>query len=191
MKRPEVRPGFVLTLCLLYYISPWRLFVSFLCCALAHELGHLLALRLLGVRIEGIVLGAFGAVMDTGPMTPFCEAICALSGPAVNMALFFLLCRRWPAAALVSLLLGCYNLLPVFPLDGGRALRAMLCAMLPQRAAYLAELVISALCAAFLGCLAVYAGRSFALAPSVLFAAVLSHLCFERITCCHFAAQPI
>ena len=97
--------------------------------ALCHELGHLAALRLAGARVERIRLTAFGAEIraDTRRLSYPKEIACTLAGPAVNLllALFF---ARWAvnyAAAGANLLLGCFNLLPIPALDGGRALHLL------------------------------------------------------------------
>ncbi len=94
--------------------------------AAGHELGHLAALRLAGARVERVRLTAFGAEIraDTRRLSYPREIACTLAGPAVNL-LLALIFARWTGlyvAAGANLLLGCFNLLPVPVLDGGRAL---------------------------------------------------------------------
>ena len=94
--------------------------------ALCHELGHLGALTLAGVRAERLRLTAFGAEIraDTRRLSYPREILCTLAGPAVNL-LLALVFARWAGnygAAGANLLLGGFNLLPVPALDGGRAL---------------------------------------------------------------------
>lgn len=97
--------------------------------ALCHELGHLLALRLAGAKVERVRLNAFGAEIraDTHRLSYPREIACTLAGPAVNLALALFLARTagWYVPAGSSLLLGCFNLLPVPALDGGRALHLL------------------------------------------------------------------
>lgn len=97
--------------------------------ALCHELGHLLALRLAGAKVERLRLNAFGAEIcaDTRRLSYPREIACTLAGPAVNLALALFLARTagWYVPAGSSLLLGCFNLLPVPALDGGRALHLL------------------------------------------------------------------
>lgn len=97
--------------------------------ALCHELGHLLALWLAGARVEYLRLTAFGAEIraDTRRLTYPREIVCTLAGPAVNLILALFLARTagWYVPAGSSLLLGCFNLLPVPALDGGRALHLL------------------------------------------------------------------
>lgn len=97
--------------------------------ALCHELGHLAALRLAGAGVERLRLTAFGAEIraDTRRLSYPHEIACTLAGPAVNLVLALVLARTagWYVLAGSSLLLGCFNLLPVPALDGGRALHLL------------------------------------------------------------------
>lgn len=92
--------------------------------AACHELGHLAALRLAGARVERLRLNAFGAEIraDTRRLSYPREIACTLAGPAVNLALALLLARATLhfTAAGANLVLGCFNLLPIPALDGGR-----------------------------------------------------------------------
>lgn len=92
-----------------------------------HELGHLLALRLFGVHIEEISFAATGPVLYCAlPESGVMGIFSSLSGPFAG-ALFWLLFRHfWTLSAEMSFLLTAVNLLPVLPLDGGRALSAVL-----------------------------------------------------------------
>lgn len=97
--------------------------------AACHELGHLSALRLAGARVERLRLNAFGAEIraDTRRLSYPREIACTLAGPAVNLALALLLARLTGhfTAAGSNLVLGCFNLLPIPALDGGRALHLL------------------------------------------------------------------
>ena len=94
--------------------------------ALCHEGGHLVGLRLAGARVEAVRLTAFGAEIraDTRYLPYGREILCTLAGPAVNLVLarLFARARGWYLPAGDNLFLGCFNLLPLPSLDGGRAL---------------------------------------------------------------------
>lgn len=139
--------------------------VLFFGCVLLHELGHSLTARRFGVRVPRILLLPIGgmAEFDRIPRKPIEELAITLAGPAVNFVIFGLLwltvglpAEGWPLYAeypdswsgLAQLLLtgnflmGMFNLLPVFPMDGGRIFRALLAWKLPYlRATYWAVMI--------------------------------------------------
>jgi Zn-dependent protease len=111
---------------------------------LAHELMHSVVARRYGLEIKGITLFIFGGVSQTKgePETPKIEFWMAIAGPATSFALaaafyglaYTSMTSNWPAAvvaltsylALINFMLGVFNLVPGFPLDGGRVLRSAL-----------------------------------------------------------------
>ncbi|MDR7560827.1 MAG: site-2 protease family protein [Armatimonadota bacterium] len=106
----------------------------------AHEVGHALMARRYGIRTRSIVLFLFGGVAHIvrEPPTPSAELAVALAGPATSLGVAALAAAgRWAAAdtalgALAGYLawantgLAVFNMIPGFPLDGGRALRALI-----------------------------------------------------------------
>ena len=118
--RIEVSPGAAVALAVLVCIDPAALCAPFLLAAAMHEGGHLAALRLCRVPVRRLHIGLGGAVLETGLRGAREEVLCAAAGPAVNLLLAAVLWRAQPVFALINLLLGAWNLLPVFPLDGGR-----------------------------------------------------------------------
>ena len=118
--------GFFPVLALMLLLFPLRFLVGVLLAALIHELGHLLALKIAGGRVLSIRLRSFGARIEAAPMSPGRTALCALAGPAAG-ALTIFAWKSFPELALAGLVQTVFNLLPVYPLDGGRALRNICC----------------------------------------------------------------
>lgn len=103
---------------------------------LLHELGHALAAKYYGITTSHITLHLLGgiAAIDRMPRNPLQELVIALAGPAVNGGLFVVFAALgWSfgsqvalMVAVMNLIMGLFNLLPAFPMDGGRVLRALL-----------------------------------------------------------------
>lgn len=90
-----------------------------------HEACHLAALRALGGRVLSFHIGVTGAVMETALSGRGRQCLAALAGPAGSLLL--VLTGRWlPHVAVCGLVQGLFNLLPIYPLDGGRILRCFL-----------------------------------------------------------------
>ena len=108
--------------CLLLLLAPFDLVFSFYAAAVIHEFCHILALRFFHIPIYSITLGIGGAVIRTAPLHPKQEFLCAAAGPAGSFlcVLFF---RTFPLVGVFCLIQGIYNLLPIYPMDGGRMLR--------------------------------------------------------------------
>ncbi len=99
--------------------------VAWVVAAFVHEAFHYGAVRLCNATVYEIRIGPFGAAMETEPMTGMAGFITALAGPAGGLAL--LLAARWlPRLAICGLMQSAFNLLPISPLDGSRAVGAVL-----------------------------------------------------------------
>ena len=134
-------------------------------CVLAHEMGHALVAKRYGLSVHDVTLLPIGGVarIEHGALTPRTETVIALAGPLVNVAIAAVLSPIVIAVAVVTsigealgyliyaeqlsligfviylwianLVLALFNLIPAFPMDGGRILRARLAARVGRLAA--------------------------------------------------------
>lgn len=144
--RPQIEfsltPGFCILSALMLLVLPLRWITASVLAAAIHESCHCIALYLCGIRIYGLTIGSGGAVLKTAPMSLFAELFCALAGPAGSLLLLLLL-RQAPVLALCGGIQGLFNLLPIYPFDGGRALGCLLRLICPRHAAFIAKLIRS------------------------------------------------
>lgn len=120
----ELTAGFCIGAALAILTLPCNVLLSFAVSAAFHELCHLAVLFWYQVPIQRMELGLFGAKITTGVMEPLQELLCAAAGP-VGSLMFVLFADRLPLLAVFGLVQGLFNLLPIYPLDGGRVLRSI------------------------------------------------------------------
>lgn len=129
--RLRVSPGFCLLTVWFALDNGWELLGIVLFAAAVHELGHCLALRLLGVPVAGLRVGVFGAELaaDRSGLSYAGELAAVLAGPGANLlcaaAATLLGGTRWVEFTGANLVLCAFNLIPLRPLDGGRALELL------------------------------------------------------------------
>ncbi|GAV32321.1 hypothetical protein sll0528 [Coriobacteriaceae bacterium EMTCatB1] len=140
---PQALPGLPATA---YAALAFGTALAFFASIVLHELAHSLVARAGGLRIKRVTLFVFGGVsqMEEEPRSPLRELAMAIAGPATSFLLGLLglvavasLGERMPELARVPLeyltfinfSVAAFNLLPGFPLDGGRVLRALLWAL--------------------------------------------------------------
>lgn len=136
--RPEfpirVSGGFCILLAAGLLLLPLSWLLAALTAAAFHEICHLAAIRLCGGKIRGMRLGGHGAVIEIGEMSRGRELVCALAGPLGGGSLV-LLAQWMPRLAVCAAVYSLYNLLPVYPLDGGRAVQCAAYMLLPPEVA--------------------------------------------------------
>ena len=134
VKRVELSPWACFQWALALLILPLSWILAFVFAAAVHEMGHILMLKVLGVRIDGFSGDSGGLRICTEPMPVWKELLSALAGPGASFLLVWLI-HWYPMTALCGLVQGLYNLFPVMPFDGGRALRCLLELVCPGAAA--------------------------------------------------------
>ena len=134
---PAVSPG---NGAIAYWIAGAAGGVGFYVCLLAHELAHALVARRRGVKVSSITLWLFGGVarLEGDPKTAGAEALIAGVGPLTSLAVgaiafglavatqaFGLVSNLFVWLAFINGALALFNLVPAFPLDGGRLLSSL------------------------------------------------------------------
>ncbi len=102
---------------------------------MVHEIGHALVAEHYGIGTRNITLHLLGgfASLEKEPTEPREEIYIALAGPAVNLLLVLLglILLHWGVPystefTVINAIMGIFNLVPAYPMDGGRVLRALL-----------------------------------------------------------------
>lgn len=129
-------------------------FISFTLVAVCHELAHAAVAEKLGYKLNRITLMPYGCIVcgETDCFSYRDEIKIALAGPLINLLTAFLFIALWwfvpetyaytELAVLASLTIGLINLLPCFPLDGGRILLAWLSLRLKRKKALLVSKIL-------------------------------------------------
>jgi len=133
----RIHPLFLIFGAIAFCVNLGLVFVSYLISALLHELGHAFVAHKLGYRLQQISLLPFGAELSLtdDKFVKNDEIKVAIAGPLVNLILIVIFVALWwmfpityyytdifVFANAVTLI---FNLLPIFPLDGGRVFRAV------------------------------------------------------------------
>ena len=147
-------------------------------CVVLHEYGHALTARRFGIGTRDITLLPIGGVasLNRMPRNPLQELAIAVAGPAVNVVIAAALFIALPMIATTSLLpvavigflsklawvnvaLVVFNMLPAFPMDGGRVLRATLALVMPYAKATRIAVRVGRFAAVGLGVLGLFSGN--------------------------------
>jgi Zn-dependent protease/CBS domain-containing protein len=123
-----------------YWLLGGATAVLFFASILAHEFSHALVARRFGLKVAGITLFIFGGAtsIEGDSHSPREEALMALAGPATSLVIGAALLAAGAQVearearallgwlGIINVVLGAFNLLPGYPMDGGRVLRAIL-----------------------------------------------------------------
>ena len=131
-ERFSISPGAVLLIAAAYFAVGIKPVLAVLLSVVVHELGHAAAIRLLGGRVVSVRFDSSGLCMDGNGMDSQARELAVFaSGPAAGLV-FAAACSRYPEnefavmLTAIGLAMTAYNLLPVYPLDGGRMVYTML-----------------------------------------------------------------
>lgn len=131
----EIHVTLLIALIVLFLFKPFLACVitSVFLIVVLHEFGHVFAAKILGHKTERVELNPLGGVAYIDiPSNAFHEFVIAIAGPLVNVLLIpilGLLAKQHPLFFLVfycNITILLFNLLPIFPMDGGRILRSTL-----------------------------------------------------------------
>ncbi len=142
-----VHPSFILLALWFILTRDLLSFVSFVMVVLSHEFGHYFVAKKLGYKLDSFFIAPYGVSLNyqEKAFDSKDEVLIASAGPFVNVCLTLFLVSMWWIfpnlynftfnIAEQSLILGLFNLLPAYPLDGGRILVGLLQHTLPRERA--------------------------------------------------------
>lgn len=194
---PKIRIGisFVAVVATAFCFDTGNLLIPCLLCAIVHELGHLAVIKICGGKVREIRISALGAYikLESVPMLSYKnELLSAAAGPAVSIALSFFLSflgnftgeQALYIHSGTSMLLGLVNLIPVFPLDGGRVIKCATMLVLDTQSAECVCNIIGAVFVFLAANLCVYININVGMQLSlVLFSAFLAVAFIKGIFC--------
>lgn len=144
-----------------------------------HELCHVGAIYALGGRVGRITAGGSGARIEMWELSGWREFLAAAAGPAGSFLLFFLW-RQFPRLAVCGLFQGAFNLLPVYPMDGGRMVS---CLLRPVLGAGRTETVLDFLTGTILGVLLFFLLRQPGVPGKILTGFLIFRIFSSKIPC--------
>lgn len=159
--------NFLILLAIMLLLLPLRWVLAVVFAACFHELCHYVVVCLLGGTVYGLRLGLGGAKMELEPMLPWKETIAALAGP-IGSALLMLPVKWMPRLAICGFIHCVFNLLPLFPLDGGRVLRGLLDLIFPDGRGERIFSYFQSILHCFLGAVCILIAFQWGLVPAIL-----------------------
>ena len=136
--RVAIDPYACIVWAFLLLILPLQWMLAFFIAAVVHELCHCAAVWLCGYRPCHVEIGVFGVRMDLPPLSGGQEFFCSLAGPLGGF-LLLIFARWYPQLCICGLIQSLYNLIPVYPLDGGRMLYCLCRMICPDAAAVICK----------------------------------------------------
>ena len=127
-----VSPGFCVCIALSLLILPSSWVFAWLGASFIHEICHYFALKFIDTDICSIRIGTLGARIEADIPSYGREVLCAAAGPLGSLSLI-LLAKWYPRLAICGFVQAAYNLIPVFPLDGGRIILCLVKRYIPNR----------------------------------------------------------
>ena len=140
--RISITGQLLISIAALLLLMPLEWFFAWFIAVSVHELFHCLALVLCNGYLEHIEFDINGAKIQSSALTDMHTLICTSAGP-IGALLLLLFRRTYPQLALCALIQSVYNLLPIYPLDGGRIVLTITNMLLPQNTANCISAVIS------------------------------------------------
>ena len=180
----KIYPVFFLVIALGLILVPFQWLAAWLLAAAVHELCHIISLIICRRTLYSVKIGAFGAKIEADMPDGIFGIICAMAGPLGGLLLLICL-RAAPRVALCGLLQSLYNLIPISPLDGGRALLALTSALFGNKKGYAIFKWIEHIFLLSLCILCGYAMIKFQLGIVPIFIALLILIRNKNIPCKH------
>jgi len=183
---------FVLLICLMVVLDENYIFVTTFFAILIHELAHIAAVRICGGKIDGVDVRVFGIRINVPELKllsykkeiiiaaagPVAGIIAAISGAAAASAFGL---KNTEYFVGVNIVITAINLIPVFPLDGGRITLSLLLLLFPVRAAYVISYILSIFSIAALFSLCVFLAMHGILNPSLVIFSIYVAVCGIRL----------
>ncbi len=117
----DIKPSLYFAFAFSLLLFPIRWLIGWLIAVIVHEACHLIALVFCKAKVYRITLDVTGARIYTHNLTPIQEFCSCLAGPIGSFLLATSMCK-YPYLALCAFIQGLFNFIPIYPMDGGRAL---------------------------------------------------------------------